>query len=296
MDNKRFADSNILITGASGYIGKELKILLSNKNFNVKCSSGDLSKKEIWEENLSANVDYIFHLAATEGENKNLAMNSTSVLNLLNVCVDRKIKPKIILASSTNLFGATDLEVVDETSSSLILSEFSAHKLLAENYLKLFYQKYHIPSLILRIPNVYGPSSIKSNFNRSTVNKVIKLALEGAKLKLFDNRGCLRDFLYIDDIVNAFYLSGGLDGKYFKGNFYLLGSKSTLSIEDVWKTIQSKTNSSDFIIDNKNMMSPMEYRSFICNSSRFRDLSSWTDKVPLDKGIDLTIEYLKKDV
>jgi len=295
LDNKKFADSNILITGSDGYIGKELKNLLTDKNFNVQCSSGDLSKKEIWEENIHKDIDYIFHLAAAEGENKNLAMNSTSVLNLLHVCVEMNIKPKIILASSTNLFGATDLEIVDETSPSLTLSEYSAHKLLAENYLKLFNQKYHIPSLILRIPNVYGPSSSNGNFNRSVVNRVIKLSLEGTELKLFNNRGCLRDFLYIDDIVNAFYLSGGLDSKYFKGNFYLLGSNSVSSIEDVWKVIQNKTNSGDFIVDNKKMLSPMEYRSFICNSSRFRDLSSWIDKVPLNKGIDLTLEYLKKD-
>ena len=295
MDNKKFADSNILITGSNGYIGKELKNLLSDKDFNVQCSRGDLSKKEIWKENIDKDIDYIFHLAAAEGENKNMEMNSTSVLNLLNVCVDMNIKPKIILASSTNLFGATDLEIVDETSPSLTLSEFSAHKLLAENYLKLFYQKYHIPSLTLRIPNVYGPSSSKRNFNRSVVNRVIKLSLEGAGLKLFNNRGCLRDFLYIDDIVNAFYLCGGLNSEHYKGNFYLLGSNSTSSIEDVWKVICNKT-SSDLIIDNKNMLSPMEYRSFICNSSKFRDLSLWTVKVPLNKGIDLTLEYLKKDV
>ena len=99
--------------------------------------------------------------------------------------------------------------------------------------------------------------------------------------------------MYIDNIVNAFYLSGGLDSKYFKGNVYLLGSNSVSSIEDVWQAIQSKTNSSDCIIDNKSMLSPLEYRSFICYSYRFRDLSSWTDKVPLNKGIDLTLKYLK---
>ena len=71
---------------------------------------------------------------------------------------------------------------------------------------------------------------LKFFFNKSVVNRVMKLVLEGGKLKLFNNRACLRDFLYIDDIVNAFYLSGGLDSKYFKGNFYLLGSNSVSSI------------------------------------------------------------------
>ena len=74
-----------------------------------------------------------------------------------------KLKLKIIFASSTNVFGLTDKRVINEKVKSLPLSEFSAHKILGENYLKQFYKKYKIPSIILRIPNIYGPSSKKKS-------------------------------------------------------------------------------------------------------------------------------------
>ena len=140
-ENKIYSESKILITGSRGYIGNELLQFFRRKGLDVRESDGDLSSREVWEENIDREFDFIFHLAATEGKNSNVEMNSLSTLNMLNTCVANNIKPRIIFASSTNLYGATEQEVVDEESISFPLSEYSAHKLLAEGYLRLFNKK-----------------------------------------------------------------------------------------------------------------------------------------------------------
>ena len=288
----KFYNEEILLTGSSGYIGNQLKIFLNKNNISTKCSVGDLSNKEIWRKNLDQKIDTIFHLAATEGKNKDISMNSNSVLSLLEVCVEKNIKPKIIYASSTNVFGLTNKRVVNENTKSSPLSEYSTQKFLGENYLKQFNIKYDIPSITLRLPNVYGPSSMKKNFNKSVINRVIRESLKKKDLKLFNNRNCFRDFLYIDDVVNAFYLCGILDNKYFNANSYLFSSNEKTTINDIWRIILRKTNNKNLIIDDKYILSPMEYRDFNVDSSKYRKLTSWRNLVKIDKGIKLTIDYL----
>ena len=272
----KLSDKKILITGANGYIGNQIKSVLNKNNIYPKTSSGDLSYKKVWKKNLEKETDIIFHLAAAEGKDKDISMNSKSVLALLEVCVEMEIKPKIIFASSTNVFGLTDKRVINEKVKSLPLSEFSAHKILGENYLKQFYKKYKIPSIILRIPNIYGPSSIKKK-----------------NLKLFNNRNFLRDFLYIDDVVNAFLICSLINKKFYDAKFYILSSQEKTTILDVWKIILNKTNNKNLTIDNKNLLSPMEYRNFTADSSKFRSLTNWNSKTKISKGIDLTIDFLK---
>jgi UDP-glucose 4-epimerase len=289
----KLSDKKILITGSNGYIGNQIKIALNENKINPKCSTGDLSFKEIWKENLDKKTDIIFHLAAAEGKDKDISMNSKSVLSLLETCVEMNIKPIIIYASSTNVFGLTNKRVINEKVGSLPLSEYSAHKILGENYLKQFYRKYHIPSIILRIPNIYGPTSMKKNFNKSIINRVVANSIKKKNLKLFDNRNCLRDFLYIDDAVSAFLISSLLDKKSYDASFYILSSQEKTTIQDVWKIIQNKTNNKNLTIDDKNLLSPMEYRNFTADSSKFRELTNWKSKISLNKGIDSTISFLK---
>ena len=131
------------------------------------------------------------------------------------------------------------------------------------------------------------------NFEKSVINRVLKAALKEKKITLFNNRDCLRDFIYIDDIINAFNLSGKLSDKCFNGDVYNLGSSTKFSLVDAWQILQKKTDIKIITIDNKRILAPMEYRSFDCDSTKFRCASKWIDMISFNKGIDLTVDYLK---
>ena len=167
---------NILITGSTGYIGSTLVKSFNSIDCNLIISTGDVSKKETWNDIIKDDIDIIFHLAAVEVEHetpeRDLNVNSVSVLHMLQTCVEKRCNPKIIFASSTNVFGIVNEDKVNENTNAKPPAEWSAHKLLSEHYLKIYNEKFGLKSIILRLPNIYGPVRDK-DINRKTSGSLI---------------------------------------------------------------------------------------------------------------------------
>jgi nucleoside-diphosphate-sugar epimerase len=153
---------------------------------------------------------------------------------------------------------------------------------------------YEINSIILRIPNIYGPVNKKENLKRSVINFIISKAILEGELSLFRNKKCLRDYVYIEDILEAFYLSGLVENKYCDGNFYVIGSGFKGTIEDVCNQIKIKLGDVKINLDDKYVLEPMEFRNYTGDNSLFKEVSNWEPKVKIDQGLDLTIKFLKK--
>jgi len=294
IEAQSYDNSTVLITGSKGYIGNELKNYFNKVGCNLIVSEDDLSNKIVWEGLINKNIDYVFHLAAAEGKNKSISMNSLSAKYLLEVCVEKKCFPKIIYASSTNLFGNISTGIINESCDSYPISEYSSHKFLAENYFKYYYLNYKIHSIILRIPNIYGPVSNENNLIKPVLNFVINKALLVKRINLYKNKDCLRDYLYIEDAVKAFYLSGLVKNEHCDGSFYIIGSDFRGTIEDISEKIKMQLDNLEINLDNKFVLDPMEFRNFTTDSSKFKNISNWVCEVPIDEGIALTIDFLKK--
>lgn len=287
-----YENQTVLLTGSNGYVGNEFNSLLEKLNCIIIKSKGDLTLKQTWLGLLDQKVDYIFHLAASEGSGKDLSMNSRSVLLMLEACVEKKCFPKIIFLSSTNLFGLTACSNVNENSQSYPISEFSSHKLLAENYLRYYYKMHKISSIILRIPNIFGPVEKPENFSRVVLNRVIRSAYETGELTVFNNKYCRRDYIFITDLLEALILASLLEKTYFNGKFFILGPNFSHTIEQIWKIIQSKVKNSKITYDPAHKLSPMEYRNFSGIGKKFKKITCWEPEISIEKGVDLTLEKI----
>ena len=289
--NKSFVGKKILLTGHKGFIGKELLYYFQKNNCEVYTSNTDLSLKKNWQKIINKKVDLIYHLAAAEGIGKDISFNSKSILYLLETCVEKKCSPKIIYASTTNIFGLKSKSNITECANDTPLSEFSSHKLLAENYLRFYYLKYNIKSLALRIPNIYGPVNDKNNFKKVVLNKIILKAVKTKKIALFKNKDSLRDFIFIVDVVKAFYLSGKLQDKYFKGNYFIISSNEKKTLKNIFFLIK-KNIPNVMLHEERSQLSPMEYRNNNFNSKLFRRISGWKNEFNIEQGILLTLESI----
>lgn len=315
----------ILITGGRGYIGSALSQSLAEINCRlilldqspaeiwrpegqraeVVLLNGDVSATQFWEDALSG-VDYVFHLAAKEyfyrseyNPEQDLRFNALPILRLLEACRMQTFRPQIVFASSANLFGLVDALPVNEDKRDNPLTIWAVHKLAAEQYLRLYAQQFGIQSITLRLANVYGPTARWSAMDRVIINKVIAMALNGETLATYVNQNCVRDYVFLDDVVSALLLAGIHCGS-TRNLIYVLGSGEGKSIADVWQLIADCVK---FCVgknvpirsDDSVKIEPLEMRNFVADTQRFHNTTGWKPQTKLTQGIDFTVRaFLSK--
>ena len=319
---KKYRGKRILVTGGQGFIGSALAQLFAGVDCHlsilgqttdiswlrkqrlskIKVYHGDITKQKTWGA-LLQDVDYLFHLAALEynrtsyNAKKDFLVNTLSVLNLLEVCRKKAFCPKIIFSSSANLFGPVHKLFVNEKQRDNPVSLWSVHKLMSEHYLRVYAKQYGIKSVTLRLANVYGPTANRKAMLRVIVNKVIARALAGERLTLYANKDCMRDYIFLEDAVNAFIFAGASDRISWGGDFYIIGSGEGKSIKDVWNLIAEKVKSRKgedvpIEVNDKMKIEPLDMREFIADTNAFQKATGWKPLVFLEEGIELTIEAL----
>ena len=302
--NNKLNDKNILVTGYRGYLGSSLVKKLDNTSCNIFLFDGDVSSQDDWRNNIQNEIDIIFHLAGIELQNsyqeiddieREWRVNCLSLLHLLDICID-KPNIKIVFTSSTNIFANNIKNIVNENSISLPKGVWSAHKLLSENYLNIYHNIYGIKSIILRLPNVYGPAANFDTVDRMVINKVIRIALETNKLKIFNNSECFRDFLFIDDVINALLMACLIEDNLYNAKYFVLGSNQKRTIKDVWGIISDCMGNLQVELDEYYEIHPLEMRSYTGDYTAYNNLTGWNPKVSLEDGIGRTISFMQKVV
>lgn len=310
---------NILILGGNGYIGSKLALALSQiecqlvlllKNSNealmfpglakAQIVLGDVTDKNIWK-NILSGIDVVFFLAGHESRDfepeADFKVNALSILQCLEICKQEKFSPKIIFASSSNLAGLADHMPVNESFRDQPLSLFAIHKLAGEKYLEWYSKEFGLSGATLRLANVYGPSINKDLTLRSALNKMCLFALSSNKLSLFRNAEKVRDYLYIDDAVNAFLSAGAINRELLTGQYFVVGSGEKTAIlraaqliaEEVKNVINRDVELAE---DNEKKLDLVEERNFLADSTLFKKISQWKPKVSLQRGIQETINFL----
>jgi nucleoside-diphosphate-sugar epimerase len=320
---RQYEGRTVLVTGGRGYLGAalsqalselECKLILLDRSpgpawkpqpsrASVKLVQGDVTLRETWE-SILPEVDYVFHLAGLEYVHRShfdpvadLQVTAASVLHLLEACRTNSFPVRIIFSSSANLFGIADSVPVNEDALDNPLTVWAVHKLMAERYFQVYFIEHGVQSVILRPVNIYGSTPRAELTTRVVLNRVIAKALAGEPLTLYANQDCLRDYLFIDDMIRAF-LMAALNNSAFDGRFFVVGSGEQKSLGEVWRLIADRIESVTsrpvkVLVDNSVKLGPSEMRNFVADSTRARQAFGWKPQVKLKEGIDLTIRSLE---
>lgn len=319
-----FKNKNILITGASGYIGKNLsaKLIelgakvtgLTRKSENVDQSIswviGDLGLPEQWFSKLINKPDYIFHLSSqtnlNQAENDPVAdyyVNVKAVKNFLDFLVNSKMFIPIIFSSTATVVGLVEKNQlpVDEDFPENPITVYDQHKLIVEKLLKEYHDNSNIPSISLRLANVYGPGINSRNSNRGILNFIVNKALRGENLEVWGTGNYIRDYIYIEDVLEALLIAA-IKVSEAKGKFFYIGSGSGKTIKEAFQLvidIASETTKNNNVkitlIEEPNGLFQIEKRNFIANTNNFTQLTGWKPKYSLPKGISKTVSIFWKD-
>lgn len=241
-----------LITGGAGFIGSHIaeKLIESQKrevvvfdNLSVgqkenvprKCKfiKGDIRDKEKLNE-VMEKTDIVFHNAACvtirgsfEKFQEIVDVNYRGTLNVLEAATKQKVK-KIIFASSMGVYGEPEHLPVNEEHPLNPNSPYGFSKILGELYCQLFEEKYGISPIILRYFNTYGTKQTPSPYV-GVITTFINQALNKKPLTVYGNGEQTRDFVWVEDVVQANLLAAFSD---IKGIFNI-GSGKEISINQI---------------------------------------------------------------
>lgn len=306
----------VVVTGASGYIGSALvKTLMKHSCEVVRISRRalapiegardivvDISERKSWGKIISR-ADLIYHLAgntsAKTAENSptnNFSTTVSPINYLYEAMLEKANYPRIIFTSTATIHGITANLKVNEKIQPRPLTIYDEHKLIAEKLLKL-YNQFALESVTLRLANVYGQSVRDSASNdRGILNRIAKLALQGEDLVYYGDGNYIRDYVYIDDVVDALLVTGSFPG--ITGEVFNIGTGVGTTLREAFKVVSSKVweiakvhteiVSQPWPMDS----SPIEFRNFIADTSHFKTLTGWTASTQFESGIMLMISNL----
>jgi nucleoside-diphosphate-sugar epimerase len=310
---------NILVSGASGFVGLILiKELLSrghnvyglvrnninyfsNKNYkNILIE--DISKRIDFNKNIS--IDYFYHLAAKTHDRSNntdeyLKINVLGLKNILGYSSRLQIK-KIVMLSSIKVNGEgflTNDEIYSSQSQENPKDAYGRSKLEAENILKEFCNLNKLSFVILRPPLVYG-AGVKGNLN-SLMNYIDKnIPMPIVKTKN------LRSLVSLSNLVDALILVG-LNDKVFNKT-YLIADDKPISVEELYKNIASCMNKNILLINSpsiilkillwpigKSKLVDKISTSLIVDNTELKKDTNWKSKITLLDEINNMVKHRK---
>ena len=216
-----------LVTGAAGFIGATVAdALLKSGNSVVTIDNLSTGKEDVIPEGCTFikgndyddevikqldayHFDSIIHIAGQSSgeisfENPvyDLQTNAQSTLMLLNYAKKAGCK-EFIFASSMSTYGDHENPLVSEETMTIPKSFYAVGKLASENYMRIYSAMYGIKCTALRFFNVYGVGQNMDNLKQGMASIYLALALKEHHITVKGSKDRFRDFVYIDDIVDA---------------------------------------------------------------------------------------------
>jgi nucleoside-diphosphate-sugar epimerase len=283
----------IIVTGASGFIGKTLVSSLRKQNIDVLCldflSGTDLTMSDSILQ-IDKNYNIVVHLAAKsyvpesfENPRSFYYNNLVSTMNLLEYC---RLNGASMIFFSSYLYGNPDYLPIDENHPLKPHNPYAQTKLIGENLCRAYERDFDVPITILRPFNVYGIGQ-SNNFLIPTIIK--QFQSNGIKtINLKDPRP-KRDFIYIDDIISAVeqIIIKNLSGL----NIFNIGYGKSHSIESVVKILQ-KLFPCEKPMHFTNEIRRNEVLDTVANIDNISEMLGWEPRIDIEEGLSLIVQNI----
>ena len=288
----------VIVTGGAGFIGSHIVdtlikqgievIILDNlstgkkENINPKATfiECDLTK----DKPLFRDVDVVFHLAATPQvqysmENPTDNNNIDSLINILELSKKSGVK-RFIFSSSSSVYGNPNYVPINENHPTNPLSPYALHKLVGEQYYKLYSEVYDLDTVCLRYFNAYGDRMPNKGAYRSVISIFKEQHSKKQPLNIVNDGEQRRDYVHVDDIVNANILCANSTKK-LNGDIFNVGTGKSYSVNEVADMFGGEKQYGEKRIEPKNSIAE--------NAKIVLDLN-WEPKNKLETWISTYIE------
>ena len=305
-DESFWKDKNVLVTGSSGFAGRNLTHLLSSLGAKVGCfvrtkkdySNNDpgtsimLGDVEDYQSLVEAvkDADVVFHLAAItlipETRAKTFNTFSTNALGTLNLLMAAKAQnvPKTVYVSTCHVYGKQEKLPIVEDSTPKPIDIYSASKLAGESLALSFAEMHGMNISISRAFNHYGPNQRPDFLIPSSLHRLLK----GETLTM-GNPTPTRDFAYVDDIVKGYAL---LAEKGRPAEIYHFSSGVERTVQEIVETAMKVSGVKTEVRWNPDARRVDIPRS-VGDYSKARKELGWKPTVDFEDGMKRTIAWYR---
>jgi UDP-glucose 4-epimerase len=322
LESGLFRSKKVLITGGCGFIGSNLAMRLVNEGAKITLvdsllpqyggtlhniasirSRIHLNISDVRDENslkfLVKNQDYLFNLAGQNSHldsmrdpHTDLDINARAQLSILESCRLYNPEVKIVFSSTRQVYGRPHHLPVDEDHPTSPVDVNGIHKVAGESYHTLYNSVYGVRVVVLRLTNTYGPRMRVKDARQTFLGIWIQSVLNGEPIRVFGDGSQLRDFNYVDDVVDALILSA-IDDR-ANGEVFNLGSDTPTSLGRVAELLvsiahQGSIEHVEFPRDRK----VIDIGDYYSDFSKIRSALGWRPRVSLEEGIRRTLDFYR---
>ncbi len=304
----------LLLTGANGFVGQHLISTLGadyrvtgvvhNSNLqsggNIKYESGNILDRGFLEDLIKKyQPDSVLHLAAiaptwTQDPENIFKINLVGTLNLYLAIENQKkesgIDPKIVYVSSAEAYGKTaNPELINESNPFFPANYYGTSKVAADRLSYQMSQSSKLRITIIRPFNHTGPGQGKGFFVPDMASQIVELENSDKDELLVGNLESIRDISDVRDIARGY--KAILETDTVPGEAYNLCSGKGVKMKDILDILLSHAKKNIRIVEDPKRMRPSEVPITVGDNSKFKDLTGWEPKIPLEKTLEDTLEF-----
>jgi UDP-glucose 4-epimerase len=224
-----------------------------------------------------------------------LEINCRSQLALLEACRHNAPETKVLFASTRQIYGRVPDEQlpVDERQPPNPVDVNGINKLAGERYHVLYNNVYGIRTSVLRLTNTYGPRMLVKNNRQTAIGWLIRQALDGEEITIFGDGSQLRDFTYVDDVVEAFLQAGVTDVA--NGQVFNIGAIEPISLRELTELLIELAGSGSYrLVPFPPERKAIDIGSIYVDDRKIRRVLRWRPQIDLREGLARTVAFYRQ--
>lgn len=282
--------AGVMLLGGGGFIGRALARRLAHANRDVHILGRHNASQMA---DLLPLCDTVIHLASATTPTSSATQpsyeldNLALTLRLLDLMQNQPEMHLIYFSSGGAIYGNPSQLPVSENAAIAPLSNYGAGKAAQESFLQVFRASGHAVT-ILRPSNAYGPDqNMRGGFG--LIRTLLEHAKNGSVMEIWGDGENVRDYIYIEDLVEACFRIIGLPSD---SGTYNLGSGVGFSINQVRNLVENVAGEK-LNVEYKAARN-VDVSSVVLDISHLQDLIEWKPEVRLEEGIAHTWEWVRK--
>jgi len=320
-----FAGKKVLVTGGLGFIGSNVarrlvegraKVTLvdslvpayGGNPFNIRGIEDQVHVNiaDVRDEHSMAYLvkgqDLIFNLAgqvshidSMEDPYTDLDINVRAQLSLLEACRKNNRDVKIVYSSTRQLYGKSAYLPVDERHLAQPTDANGINKLCGELYHILYNNVYGVRAVSLRLTNTYGPRQLLKHARHGFIGWFIRQIVEGSEIQIFGDGSQVRDFNYVDDVVDAMMLAAEMDES--NGQIFNLGGIEPINLKYLVEMMIEIFGSGSYrLVEFPPEKKSIDIGDFYGDFSKIKAALGWAPRTSLREGLQKTFAYYKENL